>query len=65
MITFKFGKGKSSSFECPFGMPSMKLSEKDTNRSFKIIAKQLAKQLKIENGEIEFESINFSYNRSK
>jgi ABC-type transport system involved in Fe-S cluster assembly fused permease/ATPase subunit len=65
MITFKFGKGKGSSFECPFGMPSMKLSEKDTNRSFKTIAKQLAKQLKIENGEVEFESINFSYNRSK
>ena len=61
MIKIKIGKGKGSSFSCPFGMPSATLNKIHKDISLTQIAHNLAHQFKIKNGEIHLHSINFTY----
>jgi len=65
VLTFKFGKGQGDSCSFPMGMPQAKLNEAHRKLSLNTMAKNLAKQFSIKNGEIVFESINFTYYKGK
>ncbi len=64
-LVMKFGKGQGSSYICPIGLQEVEITKKDKKLTIEQFGKQLAKQLKIKDGEIIIDSINFTFSRKK
>ncbi len=58
-IKIKVGKGKGHAFSASFGQLSAELSPYHRNKTLNQIAKQLIKQAKVKDGEIELYALDF------
>ena len=58
-VLIKIGKGKGHAFSATFGQLSAELSPHHKKKTLEQIAKQLVKQAKIKDGEIELYALDF------
>lgn len=65
MVVVKFGRGKGDSFEGHLGQLEAEITAKHLPMTIKRLARQLAKQMHITDGEIEVLSLSFIWRRRK